>query len=97
MEFHYQEDRIELWDDEKKVIALVSFPAVDKDTVNIERTYVDNSLRGQGVGGKLMEAAARHLQEQGKKAVLGCSYALGWFQKHPEYVGLVAEEGGEQS
>ena len=46
MEFHYQEDRIELWDDEKKVIALVSFPAVDKDTVNIERTYVDNSLRG---------------------------------------------------
>ena len=97
MEFHYREDRIELWDAEKKVMALVSFPAVNEDTVNIDHTYVDNTLRGQGIAGKLMEAAARHLREQGKKAVLGCSYARGWFQKHPEYEGLVAEEGGEQS
>ena len=46
MEFHYREDRIELWDAEKKVTALVSFPAVNEDTVNIDHTYVDNSLRG---------------------------------------------------
>ena len=97
MEFHYQEDRIELWDVEKKVTALVSFPAVNEDTVNIDHTYVDNSLRGQGVAGKLMEAAAKYLSERGKKAVLGCTYAQSWFAKHPEYEAMVVKEGGKES
>lgn len=89
MDFIYKEDRIVLMNEEEKVIAQVTFPAVDAHTVDIDHTFVDDSLRGQGVAGKLMEAAAGYLREHGKKAVLTCSYAVKWFEKHPEYGDVV--------
>lgn len=89
MDFIYKEDWIVLMDEEEKVIAQVTFPAVDENTVDIDHTFVDDSLRGQGVAGKLMEAAARYLKEHEKKAVLTCSYAVKWFEKHPEYEDVV--------
>ena len=58
---------------------------IDEDTVNINHTFVDSSLRGMGMAGKLMEAAARQIQKEGKKAVLSCSYAIKWFDSHEEY------------
>lgn len=89
MNFIEKEDRIVLLNEEGNVIAEVTFPAVDGQTVDINRTFVDDCLRGQGVAGKLMEAAAEHLRASGKKAVLTCSYAVKWFGKHPEYADVV--------
>lgn len=89
MEFTYNRNQIALFDGKNHVIAEVTFPDVDTDTVEIDHTFVDDSLRGQGVAGKLMEAAARYLREQNKKAVLTCSYAVKWFEKHPEYADIV--------
>lgn len=85
MEFTYSKNQVALFDENHQVIAKVTFPDVDADTVDIDHTFVDDSLRGQGVAGKLMEAAAEYLREQNKKAVLTCSYAVKWFEKHPEY------------
>ena len=85
MDFIYEKNRIMLPGDNGAILAAVSFPDVDTDTVNIDHTFVDDSLRGQGVAGKLMEAAAKQLRETDKKAVLTCSYAVKWFEKHPEY------------
>ena len=89
MDFIYEKNRIMLPGDNGAILAEVSFPDVDTDTVNIEHTFVDDSLRGQGVAGKLMEAAAKQLRETDKKAVLTCSYAVKWFEKHPEYSSVV--------
>lgn len=89
MDFIFKEDRVVLLNEEEKVIAEVTFPSVDAYTVDIDHTFVDDSLRGQGVAGKLMEAAAGYLKEHGKKAVLTCSYAVKWFEKHPEYGDVV--------
>lgn len=89
MEFTYNKNQIALLDENDRVIAEVTFPDVDADTVDIDHTFVDDSLRGQGVAGKLMEAAARYLRENQKKAVLTCSYAVKWFEKHPEYDDVV--------
>lgn len=91
MEFTYNKNQIALFDETGRVIAEVIFPDVDEDTVNIDRTFVDDSLRGQGVAGQLMEAAAEYLRKQNKKAVLTCSYAVKWFGKHPEYADVVKE------
>lgn len=89
MGFIYRSNQIALYDAEQKLIAEVTFPDVDDDTVNIDRTFVDDSLRGQGVAGKLMEAAAQELRTRNKKADLTCTYARGWFAKHPEYNDVV--------
>lgn len=89
MEFTYNKNQIALFDKDGRMAAEVTFPDVDEETVNIDHTFVDDSLRGQGVAGKLMEAAAKNLRGQQKKAVLTCSYAVKWFEKHPEYADVV--------
>lgn len=89
MDFIYTQDRIYLPDDHNNLLAEVTFPAVDNQTVDINHTYVSDYLRGQGVAGQLMEAAAKQLRAQDKKAILTCSYAVKWFEKHPEYHDLV--------
>lgn len=89
MDFTYHSNQIALYDEQNKLLAEVTFPDTAANTVNINHTFVDDSLRGQGVAGKLMEAAAGQLRSQNKKAVLTCSYAVKWFEKHPEFSDLV--------
>jgi len=85
MDFKYESNRIALYNDENELVAVVDFPAVDNNTVDINHTFVDDSLRGQGIAGKLMEAVAKELLTQNKKAILSCSYAKKWFENHSEY------------
>ncbi|MGC4020050.1 MAG: GNAT family N-acetyltransferase [Muricomes sp.] len=84
MEFIHNPNQIAVYSPEHLVIAEVTFPDMDDTTVNINHTYVDDSLRGQGIAGKLMEELVLELRQSGKKAVPTCSYAVGWFEKHPE-------------
>ena len=89
MDFTYEPNRISLISDNNNLLAEVTFPDVDEKIVNINHTYVDESLRGQGIAGRLMEAAAGLLQKQNKKVVLTCPYAIQWFSRHHEYSDLV--------
>ena len=89
MDFKQEEGRIWLDGPQGQMIAEVTFPRNEDGTVTINHTFVDDSLRGQGIAGKLMEALAEHLRSQDKKAVLTCSYAVKWFEKHPEYNDLI--------
>lgn len=89
MEFIHDTNRITLPGKDGTILAEVSFQTIDAGVVDIDHTFVDDSLRGQGVAGRLMEAAAKQLQSQNKKAVLTCPYAVKWFEKHPEYSGLI--------
>ena len=91
MNFTYNSNQIAYYHSDHNLLAEVTFPDVDENTVNIDHTFVDDSLRGQGVAGKLMEALAIHLRSEKKKAVLTCSYAISWFEKHPEYQDIIVE------
>jgi predicted GNAT family acetyltransferase len=71
-------------DEDNHMIAVVTFPKENDQTVTIDHTYVDSSLRGQGIAGKLMEEAVAQLRENNLKAKLFCSYAVKWFEEHPE-------------
>lgn len=84
LNFKYEDGRIFLTDDAEKVIAEIDFPMQENGVRNINHTFVDECLRGQGVAGKLMEACVEKISENGEKAVATCSYAAKWFEKHPE-------------
>ena len=90
MNFQTEAGRIWLADEQGKTIAEVLFPDREDGTVEVTHTFVDDSLRGQGVAGRLMEAAAQKLRADGKKAKPVCSYAVAWFEKHPEYADVLA-------
>lgn len=85
MDLKYEKDRIFLENQEGECIAEVTFPQISENEVNINHTYVDRSLRGQGIADKLVKELALHLRENKIKAVSTCSYAIDWFEKHPEF------------
>lgn len=89
MNFTYTKNQIGLYHSDDHLLAEVTFPDVDENTVNINHTFVDDSLRGQGIAGQLMKAAADQLRLEGKQAILTCSYAIKWFETHPEYNDLL--------
>ncbi len=89
MDFRKSDKKIWLEDETGRTVAVIDFPEIGENTVDIVHTFVDNSLTGQGIAGKLTEELARDLREQGKKAVLSCSYSSKWFSKHREYEDVI--------
>lgn len=83
MPFVTESNRI-YYEQEGRTLAEITFPALDDTTVNIDHTFVDECLRGQGVAGRLMEPAAAELERTGRKAVATCSYARRWLENHPD-------------
>ncbi len=92
MNFTYEENRIFLTDENGKTIAEVNFPSISDTVVNISHTFVDDSLRGQGVAGKLLVAVAEKLRQENKKAYPTCSYAIKWFEKNEYYRDIYVDE-----
>lgn len=89
MEFTQETGRIFARSDSGRLLAEVTFPEQDGVAV-INHTFVDDSLRGQGVAGQLLQAVADTLRRQGRKARPTCTYAVHWFETHPEQQDLLA-------
>jgi predicted GNAT family acetyltransferase len=70
----------------------VNFPEVAENEVNICHTFVDSSLRGKGIADKITKELAEHLKKTNKKAHATCSYAISWFESHPEYNGIYLDK-----
>jgi uncharacterized protein len=49
--------------------------------INIDHTQVDDSLKGQGAGRKLLDAAVAWARESGTKVIATCPYAKAQFEK----------------
>lgn len=83
MEFRKEPGRIFAVDAAGKLLAEVTFPEREGVAV-INHTFVDGSLRGQGIAGQLLRVVADILRQDGRKARPTCSYAVHWFETHPE-------------
>lgn len=84
MEFQSQPGRLWAEDSSGKLIAEITFPEEKPGVANINHTFVDGSLRGQGVAGQLVQGAVDQLRERNLNAVATCSYAVKWFDSHPD-------------
>lgn len=94
----YEEGRVYYEDDAKKILAEAVMAVKDENEVDIEHVYVDASLRGQGIAGKLMEAVAEYLRTNQKKAVASCPYANTWLTKNKEkYEDIISADFGGAS
>jgi predicted GNAT family acetyltransferase len=91
MEFEKESNRIYAKDSAGRIVAELTFPKLREGVVSIDHTFVDDTLRGQGIAGRLMEECYALLKKDGRKAVLVCSYAVKWFDEHPEKRDIVVE------
>lgn len=85
MNFIYEDNRIYLEDETGKTVAEVTFPNISENVVDINHTFVDDSLRGKGIASELIKAVAEKLKKENKKAHPTCSYAVKWFEKNKDY------------
>lgn len=61
--------------------------------INIDHTYVNPALRGQGVAGQMMEVVSEYLKEKGLKASATCSYANAWLKKNRQsYPDIISKD-----
>lgn len=88
MEFQHENGRIFVLNQDATMVAEVTFP-ISGGVAVIDHTFVDSSLRGQGVAGQLLSAAADQIRSAGLKARPTCSYAVKWFGEHPEQADLL--------
>lgn len=82
MEFFKEDSRIYSLDENKKVIAEITFEEIEKGIFNINHTFVDESLRGQGIASKLVEMAVEEIQKRNGKVQATCMYAKKWLEKN---------------
>ena len=66
MNFINKPNKIILMDEHGHMVAAVTFPDITDKTVNIQHTFVDSSLRGQGIAGQLMLEVVKQLRQTGK-------------------------------
>ena len=83
MNFCKESGRIFALDESGKLLAEVTFPEQEGVAV-INHTFVDRSLRGHGVAEQLLHEVANTLRQEGRKAKPTCTYAMHWFEIHPE-------------
>ncbi|MFP4178205.1 MAG: GNAT family N-acetyltransferase [Acholeplasmataceae bacterium] len=91
MDFLYENNRIYVQDDQGKTIVEATFPTIEDGVVNIDHTFVDPSLRGQGIASKLMHEVYRYVKEKGYEVVYTCPYATVWFKRNPDKTDIIAE------
>ena len=89
MEYIIESGRIYATNATGKLLAEVTFPT-QNGISTINHTFVDSTLRGQGIAGELVKLAADQIVGAGNQIVATCPYAVTWFQHHPEYRVTVA-------
>lgn len=80
MEYITEKYRIYLIDNGEEV-AEVTFPERD-GTYVINHTYVDESLRGQGIASELVRRAVEEIERRGGRLKATCSYAQLWLARN---------------
>lgn len=60
-----------------------------KDVLYLNYAFVPGTLRGQGVGGEMMEAVLEYARENELKIVPICSYTVRYMNQHREWDDLL--------
>ncbi len=67
----------------------------DGNNFVIEHVGVYPEYRGQGIAGKIMEAALEYARQNSLRVVPMCSYAVYYIRKNPQYLELTSQERSE--
>ncbi|HOP10902.1 MAG TPA: GNAT family N-acetyltransferase [Oscillospiraceae bacterium] len=93
MNWDYEDGRIYSVGENDELMAEATFVFKKNGEVDIDHTYVNPVLRGQGVAGKMMEVVAEYLKGEGLRASASCSFANAWLQKNRErYTDIISKD-----
>ncbi|MBR0072894.1 MAG: N-acetyltransferase [Bacteroidales bacterium] len=67
---------------EGRTLGEVTFAETSPGVFTINHTWVDGSMRGQGLASELVRRAVEHIKGKGGEVRATCSYAVSWLQRH---------------
>ena len=76
--------RVYALDERGNLVAEITFPMTQPGVYCMDHTFVDASLRGQGMADRLVRAALEQIRDNGGVPTATCSYAAAWLAKHPQ-------------
>ena len=76
------ENRISQKEENGHVVAEITFQETPPCIFVINHTFVDESLRGQGIASKLVQASVDEIKKRGGQVQATCSYAKKWLEEH---------------
>ena len=79
--FQTEQNRIFMADAQGKTVAEITFPETAPGIYTIDHTFVDGSLRGQGIASKLVQAAVDEIRRRNGEVRATCSYAVKWLSE----------------
>ena len=93
MEFTKTNNGFVKYDENGRVIAEITYATTSNPNVVLaDHTFVDSSLRGQGVAGKLLDVLVKDMADQNKKIKASCSYVVKKFQEDSSFDFINAEK-----
>lgn len=90
MEMKHEDGRFYL-EDNDEMIGEITYSKVKDGVIALDHTYVSDSYRGQGLAGKLFNAAIDFADLKSLKIVPVCAYAKKMFELRPEIRFLLTE------
>ncbi len=93
MELIREEQAFRARDEDGKMIAEVTFPVSpsDSNVWDVDHTWVDPVLRGQGMASKLVVAVDTAARAEGKRLLATCPYVVTWYKRHADKQDILAE------
>ena len=77
-------------DENGNMIAEITYVPTGEDKVIADHTFVDPSLRGQGMAEKILDHMVGEMRKEGKKIIPLCPYVVTQFKRKPEKYGNIA-------
>ena len=98
MNWKYENGRIYGTDEEGELMCETTFIRKENGEMDIDHTYVNPVLRGQGVAAKMMVVVADHFRKERLKTTATCSYANIWLKRHgKQYPDILSEDTSDQA
>ncbi|KMK77164.1 GNAT family N-acetyltransferase [Alkalihalobacillus pseudalcaliphilus] len=85
-----EEKRHVVKNDHGEVVGEITFVPIGADKIIIDHTFVDNSMRGEGLAAKLVASVVERMKEEGKKIIPLCPFAKSEFEKNESYQEILA-------
>lgn len=86
MKKQYSNERIQYVDEHGNLLAEIDFPRTSDDEITITHTFVDTSLKGQGIGKELVLSVIDYAKKNNLKIRATCSFAIHYFSKNPSEI-----------
>ena len=73
--------------------AFLAYELPREGVIDLQHTIVPESAQGQGLGGRLVEAAMAHARDAGLRVMPTCPFVQKWVDEHPESAVLLEGAG----